>query len=1138
MPIVTKTKKRVEFRIYGEVNPRLIKPLNTSRLQDRLYRLTPDDLNFRVWLQTPGGIKYVGEKPNGIWLRGYHSAPAVRLDENRAWVAWFVVDVETERIPYISESFAELPFFIAHSGRGWHIHIPVFDVLTMEQIDRAKRAIARRVPKKWEWDSGALSPFHPIRNFGTTNPKTGASKQIVYVHAAALLDVDELIADVPPAVKPKPTGEVTIAPSLYEALVNGVEEGGWVGTIHGRNNAAYLLAAAFSQMDDPELAAGILWYWNEHRNNPPLPEDELRTAARAVFNRVKSVKYLTEEEYENAISRFAPSGIGRGGSLSSDADSENEVERVGDNEDRPGDGHEPEGGLDCAEQPGSSDQREGEGREMVQPVRGHCDPDEIRSEREERGVDRRGGGLVRVRNREKSVRSETPPSGARLHDTDAGDAAVAGQGGGVQSQEDENEINRGEVMSAVYSVRRIFPDGSELIVTKSDGTEERVPALAALVSPRTYRYADYTVKLKGGHAIFLHLFRSLPHRFEEDEYFISDPITVYLIGKSIKIGRPVRVNADRRFSDLRTMAFDIEVINTGKFPSAEREADRIVVISLAYRDGDRVWSEVLIDENDEAGLIRKFFDRIESFAPDVLVGHNIFEFDLPYVEARARRYGLQMFGGRMYTVQRRKKRLAERSMYVPVWRVHGMDVIDTYVLAQMWDVYARKLEGYGLKSIAKQLGLAVEEREMIDRTDILAALRNRRDALITYARQDAEEALAVFEALAPPYFELTKYVPVDFIGAVMSGSGQMFDLMLVAEYLSARHGLPERLPYRKQEWGGYTDAFVRGVARDVHHVDVASLYPSIMLRWKVEPENDVLGVFQGRLSELTEMRLELKRKAKAAEDPAERSMYDAQSNAMKILINSAYGMLGFAGAYFRDVDKADFVARTGQEILKAMIRYVEEGGGRPVICDTDGLMFAGDRELVDVIQKRLEEDFGGIRIEYEGCYPAVLVHKKKNYVIQRPDGKIVWKGGFFRSRAYEKFKADLIHNVAIALLRGDFDGAERIIDRTAERILNGELTAEEVAITTSVNTEELKNLPHLYAARRDEVEYDIGEKVTYYIREMPDVKLYKLKAYEAAFPISAFAGDYHREYYYKRRFLPTARALRELIEDAKNAVVD
>jgi len=159
-------------------------------------------------------------------------------------------------------------------------------------------------------------------------------------------------------------------------------------------------------------------------------------------------------------------------------------------------------------------------------------------------------------------------------------------------------------------------------------------------------------------------------------------------------------------------------------------------------------------------------------------------------------------------------------------------------------------------------------------------------------------------------------------------------------------------------------------------------------------------------------------------------------------------------------------------------------------------------------------------------------------VIQKPDGKIVWKGGFFRSRAYEKFKADLIHNVAIALLRGDFDGAERIIDRTAERILNGELTAEEVAITTSVNTEELKNLPHLYAARRDEVDYDIGDKVTYYIREMPDVKLYKLKAYEAAFPISAFAGDYHREYYYKRRFLPTARALRELIEDAKNAVVD
>ena len=68
---------------------------------------------------------------------------------------------------------------------------------------------------------------------------------------------------------------------------------------------------------------------------------------------------------------------------------------------------------------------------------------------------------------------------------------------------------------------------------------------------------------------------------------------------------------------------------------------RIVAISVALRTGDsfRVWS--LGDEAaDEAELVRRFFDGIDRYTPD-LVSWNGGGFDLPVLHYRALRHGIQ-----------------------------------------------------------------------------------------------------------------------------------------------------------------------------------------------------------------------------------------------------------------------------------------------------------------------------------------------------------------------------------------------------------------------------------------------------------------------------------------------------------------
>ena len=100
------------------------------------------------------------------------------------------------------------------------------------------------------------------------------------------------------------------------------------------------------------------------------------------------------------------------------------------------------------------------------------------------------------------------------------------------------------------------------------------------------------------------------------------------------------------FDALRRLALDIEVLTAEgfEFPNAARPSDRVIAISLADTAGFR---EVLRgDRLSEAGLLEECSRLIRERDPDVIEGHNIFRFDLEYLEARARQHGMTLAWGR------------------------------------------------------------------------------------------------------------------------------------------------------------------------------------------------------------------------------------------------------------------------------------------------------------------------------------------------------------------------------------------------------------------------------------------------------------------------------------------------------------
>lgn len=543
--------------------------------------------------------------------------------------------------------------------------------------------------------------------------------------------------------------------------------------------------------------------------------------------------------------------------------------------------------------------------------------------------------------------------------------------------------------------------------------------------------------------------------------FLADPVQQYLLAS----GRTSF--GGMRFGQLRRLALDIEVVTGkgGEFPNAAREADRIVAVALVDTAGFR--HVVRGDRMDEAHLLEETTRLLLERDPDVVEGHNIFRFDLEYLEARARRHRVRLAWGRDGSELRgRPTRLqvAERSIPYRRYEIAGRHVVDTWMLAQLHDVGARDLPSFGLKDIARHLGVAAADRTYVDAGDVARTLAEAPDRLMAYAADDAQETLAIGGLLAPPYFAQAQLLPFDYQSAALRGAAAKVDALLLREYLRAGHAIP--LPQPAQPVGGGLTAIWRqGVGGPVLHVDVTSLYPSLMLAERLAPASDDLGVFLALLDHLRDVRVTAKRLARTAADPEERRHQQALQQTFKILINSFYGYLGFGGGHFNDFAAADRVTTEGRRVVTLIVDRLAALGAVPIEADTDGVYFlappghaaAADSALLESIAAGLP---AGISLELDGRHAAMLSYKMKTYALLDERGRVHLKGSGFRSRGLEPFQRRIIEEVVRRLLEGRRKEVREVIDRWL-----ADFTAHRVDVRLFARTETLQEPLEVYRER-------------------------------------------------------------------------
>ncbi|MFC1461516.1 DNA polymerase domain-containing protein, partial [Verrucomicrobiota bacterium] len=553
------------------------------------------------------------------------------------------------------------------------------------------------------------------------------------------------------------------------------------------------------------------------------------------------------------------------------------------------------------------------------------------------------------------------------------------------------------------------------------------------------------------------------------------------------------------FEQVRRMQVDIETRTEPgfEFCNPERKADRIIVIAMGDESG---WEETLYDRSgNEERLIEQFVERVRERDPDVIEGHNIFKFDLPYIATRAGMHGVKLTlgrDGRLLRSHPSRFSVGERVVSFPKFEIAGRHIIDTFFLVQAYDVSHRSLEGFGLKQAAAHFNISAPDRTKIEGSEISSTFERDPERVLRYALDDIRETRALSSLLSRSAFVQAQMLPFSYQTVCVRGSAAKIDALMVREYLRRGQAIPS--PDRPREFeGGYTDIFMQGVIRNVHHCDCRALYPSIMLAHKLAPAKDRLGVFLQLLDYLRTLRLDAKQKMAAARKPSDQVHFDSLQTTFKILINSFYGYLGFGQARFSDFSVAEQVTAEGRSIVKNMVKWLQKHGAKPVEVDTDGIYFVppdlrGTRKLNafrNAFQRSLPK---GVEIEFDGEYVSMFSYKMKNYALLDASGEIIIKGAALKSRGLEPYLRSFLRDLIRLKLESRDDKIPALKKRYEKAVADGTMTIRQLA-----KTETLKDALETYSAKiakrsrgrnaayelalRSGRPYQAGDQISYYI---------------------------------------------------------
>ena len=625
-----------------------------------------------------------------------------------------------------------------------------------------------------------------------------------------------------------------------------------------------------------------------------------------------------------------------------------------------------------------------------------------------------------------------------------------------------------------------------------------------------------------------------------DFFAFNDPVQHYLTATGRTLFKELPFEELKRMQ-LEVLSLEDAVAGTGDPGAGISDPgynNHIMSIALSDNTG---WEELIIVdptsvEESEHAALKRLTALIKERDPDVIEGHNLFRFDLPYLVSRAKKAKTKLDWGRSSGFLRSRPsrlQIAEKTIDYPKFTIDGRHFVDTFLLAQFYDVGMRSLAGFERTDVARHFALCdSEEISALTGKELQRAYMDNGERFRRRALCGVRETRALSDLLSPSYFIQAQIFPYNYQDVIVRGNATRINALFLREYFRQRHSIPE-MPIARAFEGGYTDVFFTGVAHGVWHCDIASLYPSIMLQFDCFPATDQLQIFRHLLTDLRTFRLEAKANMRAEKDAAKQHHLQALQNTFKILLNSFYGYLGFAQGHFADFDAAARVTQIGRDLLKKMIDWLNEQGTKVIEVDTDGIYFVPPSSVaagvspakgnaadtaastageIDELRERLAKELpAGIEVEFDEQFDAMFSYKAKNYALLTKDGDVIIKGGALKSRGLEKFQRVFLEEMIKLIMQGKPEAIADLRNQFERKIRNQEWKIDMLMKTDTLQDSLDKYRAKIAGSTRNRAaayelalasgrNYKPGNQISYYVKATPK----KVPAYEAAKLASEF----------------------------------
>jgi len=389
-----------------------------------------------------------------------------------------------------------------------------------------------------------------------------------------------------------------------------------------------------------------------------------------------------------------------------------------------------------------------------------------------------------------------------------------------------------------------------------------------------------------------------------------------------------------------------------------------------------------------------------------------------------------------------------------------------------------QLESFSLEFVAqKELGRGKIKNEQ----SIGEMWENDVQKLLDYNLEDVKLIVELDKKISIiNYFdELRRMVGCPW--SMLEQNSMIIDTLVLRKAKERGIILPTKIRHTQEEpiEGAYVHSPTSGVYKNVIVFDMKSLYPSIIVscniggesydkngdidignghRFKSTPE----GLIPSVIKDLFELRKKYKEEMKKYPyNTSEYHSYYLKQYAVKCVLNSAYGAQGYPGFRLYKREAAESVTYMGREVIKFVIKKIEEKGYKIQASDTDSIFIqANEKELQNVvkeaqtIQKHINDSFEeftkqkGIKkhvlfLEFEKVFSKIYFSSaKKRYV-----GYLCYKDG--------KELADILSVTGFELVRSDTPKAGKRIQEKVFRMLLDEKTQEDIEKYITIEKEEM-----------------------------------------------------------------------------------